>query len=86
MLFEIDGASLEEVETEEIRTGTGAKSLTILHPGKTKMHMRRAVKGIGGPNSREVCWLCSAHNGTYVYVHDDGEKVTIVITDQDINP
>lgn len=85
-LFEIENASIEEVETEETRSGTGENSLTIVHPGKTKMHMRRALKGFGGGQPREVNWLCAAHNGTYVYIHDNDGKVTIVITDQDMNP
>ena len=88
MLFDIDNASIEEVETEETRQGKGAKSLTIVHPGKTKLHMRRAIKNVGGgaASQREVCWLCAGHNNTYVYIHDDGDKVTIVISDQDVNP
>jgi hypothetical protein len=85
-LFEIDNASIEEVETEEVRTGTSENSLTILHPGVTKLHMRRAIKGVGGGNSRQVNWLCAGHNGTYVYVCDDGGKVTVVITDKDMKP
>lgn len=87
-LFEIENPSIEEVETTETRSGVGSKSLTLVHPGKTKMHMRRAVKGVGsGVTSREVCWLCVAHNGSYIYINDDsGDRTTIVITDQDLNP
>ena len=86
--FTIDNGSVEEVETEEVRTGTSEDGTSVMyvHPGNTKMHMRRAIKGFGGANSREVCWLCASHNGTYVYLHDDGEKVTVVVTDKDMNP
>lgn len=86
--FEIENASIEEVETEDIRTGKSedGKAVVYVHPGKTKMHMRRAIKGFGGGSAREVCWLCASHNDTYVYVHDDGDKVTIVVTDKDMNP
>ena len=86
--FEIENASIEEVETEDIRTGKSedGKAVVYVHPGKTKMHMRRAIKGFGGAGAREVCWLCASHNDTYVYVHDDGDKVTIVVTDKDMNP
>lgn len=86
MHFEIANASIEEEDTEETRVGTGAKSVVYVHPGKTKMHMRRAIKNFGSANSREVCWLCASHNDTFVYLHDDGEKVTVVVTDKDINP
>jgi hypothetical protein len=86
MLFKIENASIEEVDTEETRTGTGERSVVLVHPSKSKMHMRRAIKNFGSADSKEVTWLCSAHNGTYVYVHDDGDKVTVMVTDQDMKP
>lgn len=85
-LYEIENASIQEVDTEEHRSGKGENSLVLVHPGKTKLHMRRAIKGVGGGEPREVNWLCAAHNGTYVYVHDKDGKVTVVVTDQDLNP
>ena len=85
-LFELDNASIEEVETDEVRVGKGAKSTTFVHPGKTKLHMRRAIKNAGSPGAKEVNWLCAAHNGTYVYVYDNGDEVTVVVTDKDMQP
>ena len=86
-LFEIENASIEEEDSDEHRSAKNDNSLVLVHPGKTKLHMRRAIKGFGGGQPREVCWLCAAHNGTYIYVHeDDSGKITVVVTDQDMNP
>jgi len=86
MLYEIENASIEETQTDEHRSGKGENSLVLVHPGKTKLHMRRALKGIGGGNPKEVNWLCAAYNNVYVYINDDQGKVTVVVTDQDLNP
>jgi len=85
-LFEIDNASLEEEETEEVRVGKGERSTVYVHPSNSKLHMRRAIKGAGSPNAREVCWLCGSHNGSYFYLNDDGENVTLIVTDKDMRP
>lgn len=45
-----------------------------------KMFWRRAIKGVGSPNSREVRWLVAELDGVRLYC--DGEKFLLTKEDK----
>lgn len=59
----------------------GRITVSILDAGGS-MFKRRAVKGVGGGDPTEVCWLVSELGGVKVYQQGD----QIVITRQDLRP
>jgi hypothetical protein len=64
----------------------GSLSHLLVAPGVSKLHKRRAIKKAGTPNAYEVEWMVAQLNGVNCFVHDDGEKVTIVLTEKDLKP
>lgn len=80
----------EVAATVEDREGElqahGSLSTVIVHPGKSKLHKRRAIKKAGTPQAYEVEWMVAHLNGVNVFIHDDEGRVTIMVTDKDLKP
>jgi len=76
--FEIEG------KDGAVQTATnGRVGVTVYPDGKSRMRKRNGIKWPGG---RKVQWLYAELDGVRAYVKDDGEKVNVVLTKQDLYP
>jgi hypothetical protein len=58
----------------------GRLTLSVLDGGR--VFKRKAIKAVGTPHARQVCWLVAELNGVRVYI--DGDK--LVMSSQDLYP
>lgn len=84
--FELENPSCEPAETDKDRIATGPRTLFAVAPGMTKMHKRRAIKNAGSPSSYEVEWAVAELDGVRCYIHDDGDRITVILSKEDLYP
>lgn len=70
------------VDAQGNRHGTDGTLTVSLLGSEGRMFKRRAVKGLGGGEAQDVCWLVAELNGVRVY--QEGSHV--IVTTQDLNP
>lgn len=70
------------IDAEGVTHGSdGTVTVSLLDSGG-RMFKRRAVKGVGSGDAREICWLVTELNGVRVYQ----EGANVIVTTQDLNP
>jgi hypothetical protein len=79
--FEIEGCDGEVQHASNGRIG-----VTVYPDGRSRLRKRNAIKRAGTPQAYKVQWLYAELDGVRVYVKDDGPRVSVVVTKQDLYP
>lgn len=79
--FEIHG------EDGSMQAGTNERIELVVIPNETsRMRKRNAIKNALSPEAHKIQWLYGELDGVRCYVNDEGGKVSIVLTTQDLYP
>ena len=84
---------MNEIDEFEIEAADGQRSasnsrvaMTVLPDGEAKLFKRNAFKNVGTPDVRKEQWLVAELDGVRAYISDDGERLKIVMSKQDLYP
>jgi hypothetical protein len=76
--------AIDRGDANEVTADNGIIRLALLDPESYggRVFKRRAVKGAGSPQARQVCWIVAELDGVRVYV--DGDRV--MVTKRELYP
>lgn len=79
--FEIAGS-----DGEVQHATNGHVGVTVFPDGVSRVRKRNAIKNACTPEAHKVQWLYAELDGVRAYVRDDGGRVSVVLTRQDLYP
>ncbi len=79
--FEIVGA-----DGAEQHASNGRVTMTVFPDGASRMRKRNAIKNACTADARRVQWLYGELDGVRAYLHDDGTRVHVILSKQDLYP
>jgi hypothetical protein len=71
---------------QQIASNGSLVSMSVFPDGESRMRKRNAIKDAIGPNAHRIQWLYAELDGVRTYVREEGGRVHIVMTKQDLYP